>query len=230
MYINNCCVPLQKHSKMTTKTELSKLFDEWENTFPDYKGKFVRDGIINEQLYNAAKIKILFVAKDPNDPDQTSWDLADLLNQYCSGNFAIRLAEWSYGILNDFPPLRSLTDYQALHEALRSTAIINLKKIGGESQAKMEEILEHTKQNKSFLQRQIKMISPEIIIGGVGNTQVWSLLFDNINLTHSDYDILVGKWDNIKIIDYYHPSYQVPRAMSYSLLQNIFRCKTFSDL
>lgn len=215
---------------MTIKVELNKLFDEWENTFADYKGKFVKDGIINEQLYQSARTKILFVTKDPNDPDQTSWDLANLLNQSLSGNFAVRLAEWSYGILNDFPPLRPLTDYEALHKALRSTAVINLKKIGGESQAKMDEIFAHTTQNKSFLQRQIKLISPDIIIGGVGNTQIWTLLFDGINLAYSEYDILVGKWDNIKIIDYYHPSYQVPRAMSYSLLQNIFRCKTFTDL
>ncbi|MEP0862296.1 MAG: hypothetical protein HRF52_12750 [Ignavibacterium sp.] len=215
---------------MTLKTELNKLFEEWEQKFPNYKGKFVKDGILDEQLYQDAKTKILYITKDPNDPDQTSWDLADLLNQSLEGNFAIRLAEWSYGILNDFPPLSSLTDYNALHQALRSTAVINLKKIGGESQAKTDDIFSHTTQNKSYLQRQIKLISPEIIIGGVGDTKIWTLLFDDIDLIRSDYDILVGKWDNIMIVDYYHPSYQVPRAMSYSLLQNIFRCKTFADL
>jgi hypothetical protein len=215
---------------MKKKIELNKLFDEWENTFPDYKGKFVKDGIIDEQLYQNSKTKILFVAKDPNDPKQSSWDLADLLNKYCNGNFALRLAEWSYGILNDFPPLPSLTDDKALHQALKSTAVINLKKIGGEAQAKMDEIISHATQNKSFLLRQIKLISPDIIIGGIGDKQIWSKLFDNINLTQSEYDILVGKWDNIKIIDYYHPSYRVPRAMSYSLLQNVFRSKTFTEL
>jgi hypothetical protein len=218
-------------SKMTIKTELNKLFDEWENAFPDYEGRFVKDGVINEQLYKTARTKILFVMKEPNDPNQTSWDLAEVFNQSCSGNLSIRLAEWSYGILNDFPPLSSLPDIQALHDALRSTAIINLKKTGGGAQANEEEILKHTERNKSFLQREIKIISPHIIIGCVGDERVWSILFDNINLINSGYDVPVGKWDNIKIINYYHPSYHpVPRAMSYSLLQNIFRCKIFSEL
>lgn len=215
---------------MTKKIELKKLFNEWENTFPDYKGKFISDGIIDEQLYQNAKTKILFVTKEPNDSDQTSWDLADLLNQDYSKNFAIRLAEWTHGILNDFPPLSSLTDYKVLHESLKSAAVINLKKIGGASQSKGEEIISHTLQNKPFLLRQIKIIQPEIIIGGVGNTEIWKILFDNIELECSGYDILVGKWDNAKIIDFYHPSYRVPRAMTYSLLQNIFRCEVFNKI
>lgn len=215
---------------MTTKIELSKLFDEWENAVPDYKGKFVRDGIINEQLFHKAKTKILFVAKEPNDPNQTSWNLAEVLNQNCSGNFAKRLAEWAYGILNDFPTLNSLTDYQALHQALKSTSILNLKKIGGSSQSKTKEIMHHSEQNKTLLLKQIKLISPNIIVGGVGYAKIWEDLFGKVELKLSGYDIRISRWYETKIIDFYHPSYRVPRAMSYSLLQNVMRSKAFNEL
>lgn len=216
---------------MTITIELKKLFDEWENAFPDYKGKFVSDGIINDPLYQNAKSKILFIVKEPNNPKQTSWDLAGLLNKECKGNFSRRLAEWSYGMLNDFPTFTSMTDNSALHQALKSTAIINLKKNGGAATSKMEEIISHTIQNKTFIQKQIKLISPNIIVGGVGNSEIWKLLFDNIELISSDYDKLIGRWNNIKIIHYYHPSYyKIPKAMSYSLLQNIIQSKSFVEL
>jgi hypothetical protein len=211
-------------------SELEILLNEWENAFPSYHQKFVRDGIICETQYQKAKIKILFIVKEPNDPLQSSWDLTKVLNEYFSGNFSIRLSEWAYGILHDFPPLISLTDPKVLHIALKSVAIINLKKIGGGSISNMDEIVSHAIQNKSFLVRQIKLIDPDIIIGGVGQTRIWNLIFETVEFKRSDYDIMVGKWNNIKIIDYYHPCYQVPRAMSYSLLQNIYNSTIFNQL
>lgn len=45
---------------MTKNQQLDLLFDEWENSNPLYKGKFVRDGILNEALFEKQKRKILF--------------------------------------------------------------------------------------------------------------------------------------------------------------------------
>lgn len=214
----------------TVSVEMSKLFEEWENSVPNYKGRFVKDGIINESNYWQSRPRILFVVKEPNDPEQTSWDLAQILNQYCTGNFSIRLSEWAYGISNNFPSPSAMTGQSALHEALKATAVINLKKTGGYSSSNMDEIASHTMQNKVYLLRQIELIAPELIIGGVGQTRIWNLLFDDIQLRRCDYDVLVGKWNNIKIIDYYHPGYRIPRAMSYSLLQNIVNSKVFKEM
>ena len=95
---------------MQNKTEqLNQLFDEWEQTVSEYKGKFVRDGIINEQFYQIASPKILFIAKEPNDPEQTAWDFRELWKADISRTFSFRIAEWSYGILNSFP------EYNPLH-------------------------------------------------------------------------------------------------------------------
>jgi hypothetical protein len=73
---------------MLTKTEqLNQLFTDWENSIPDYKGKFIRDGIINEELYSNANPKVLFIQKEANDPAQTARDLFLMLTSSKSGSY-----------------------------------------------------------------------------------------------------------------------------------------------
>ena len=43
-------------------------------------------------------------------------------------------------------------------------------------------------------------------------------LLPHIHFINSGFDIEVAKVDRFKIINFYHPSYRVPRSMSYSLL------------
>lgn len=215
------------------KLKLLDLFEEWEKCNIKYLGKFVKDGIIDIDLYQRSNLKILFILKEANDPTQNSWDLTDTLRNEFKGNFTNRLAEWAYGILNNFPPLNLLPDAHELHRALKSTSILNLKKTGGTSTSKVEEIIAHVKQDKEFILREIEIINPDVIVGGVGTKEkgeIWKILFPNIMLTSSGYDIVIGKWNEMKLVDFYHPSYRGPRAMSYALLQNIFRSQTFREL
>lgn len=90
---------------MMNKTELlNDLFSIWEENTPGYKGKFVKDGIIDEEKFLVAPIKILFITKEPNNPAQKPGDFRDWWHEKFNGNFSHRIAEWSYGILNDFLP------------------------------------------------------------------------------------------------------------------------------
>ena len=74
---------------MQNKTEqLNQLFDEWEQTVSEYKGKFVRDGIINEQFYETASPKILFIAKEPNNPKQDAGDFREWWKEEISHAFS----------------------------------------------------------------------------------------------------------------------------------------------
>jgi len=215
---------------MNSRQELEKLFTTWESSFPDYKGKFIRDGIINDELYQTAKVKICFLVKEPNDPTQDTWHLANHLNNQFKGGFSIRLAEWSYGIQNNFPPIESIpTTPDQLHTWLKKTAVINLKKSGGKSSSEMADIVEHAKNNRLKLLDQIRLTKPDILIAGVGDGQILDHLFD-VPFQKSGYDNTIGKWEGIKIINFYHPSYQVPRAMSYSLLQNVVNSEKFRNL
>ena len=89
---------------MQSKTEqLNQLFDDWELAIPEYKEKFVRDGIINERLFQTAPKKILFIMKEPNNPSQNPGDFREWWKDRIEYTFSYRIAEWSYGLLNNFP-------------------------------------------------------------------------------------------------------------------------------
>jgi len=214
---------------MNLKTELNRLFDEWERSNPEYSNSFVRDGIVNEDQYKMAREKVLFLVKDANDPNRTRWDLANILNDRLSHNFPIRIAEWAYGILNGFPPIDSFR-YEPLHDALKSVAVMNIKKIGGGAEAKSQEIALYARRDREFIQKQITLTSPTIIVGGIKTVPIWSEFLDDVKFVRSSFDIRIAEWRGIKVIDYYHPSYRVPRAMSYSLLQNIVQSERFKNL
>lgn len=215
---------------MNKKAQLELLFKKWENSDPNYTGKFVRDGIVDQVQYEAADIKILFLVKEANDIKQSKFDLAELLATSLTKNFGYRMAEWSFGILNDFPPLKPETGSNDFHQSFMKTAVMNLKKIGGSSSSKSEELLQFTKKDKSFILDELHIIKPQVIVGGIGDSRLWKILFEKLELNDSGYDIYVGRWESFKIIDFYHPSYRVSRAMTYSLLQNVVRSKFFKSL
>lgn len=216
---------------MENKTELlSKLFNEWEETIVGYKDKFVRDGIIDEQEYDSARKKILFITKEPNNPEQKPGDYSQWWKQGLQYGFSIRIAEWAYGILNDFPQYDDI-DHESKCKAIRQIALLNIKKIGGAGVSDYNSMITHLKTNHDFLHRQIEIIKPNIIITGVSWPELLAALFPDITKWQSSgYGVKIGKYNDAKIIDYYHPSSRTAPAASYSLLQNIFSSKQFNAL
>ncbi len=217
---------------MSSKTEqLNQLFDEWEQTVSEYQGKFVRDGIINEQFYETASPKILFIAKEPNNPKQDAGDFREWWKEEIAYTFSYRLSEWSYGLLNNFPQYDDIwTKKGSALKAIQNIAFMNIKKSGGGGNSEYDRMIEHVKMNFNFLHRQIDIISPDIIITGTSWNELRDGLFPNIKWTKSGYDILIGKHNNAKVIDYYHPSSRTAPAASYSLLQNIITHDNFKSL
>ncbi|MBN8707326.1 MAG: hypothetical protein J0L62_15750 [Bacteroidetes bacterium] len=215
---------------MNSRQELEKLFTTWESTFPEHSGKFIRDGIINDELYQTAKVKICFLTKEPNDEKQQTWNLSDTLNTEFKGIFSIRIAEWSYGIQNNFPPIESIpATPEQLQHWLKKTAVVNVKKTGGRSSSDMAEIVKHAQQNKQYLLEQIRLIKPDILIAGVGKTKIFEHLFDVKSIKSEDkFDIV--KWEGIKVINFYHPSCRISPSKSYSLLQNAVNSEKFRNL
>lgn len=217
---------------MESKTDqLNRLFDEWEKNVPEYKGKFVRDGIINEQLYQTTSLKILFIMKEPNDPKQEAWDFRDWWKEKIKYAFSYRIGEWSYGLLNNFPPYDDIwTNPDSVHKAIQQIAIMNIKKSGGAGNSEYERMLDHLKLNFDYLEKQVQIISPDIIITGLTWKELRNGLFNEVKWINSGYDVAIGKQMNRKIIDFYHPSSRIAPAASYSLLQNIVRSDNFKML
>src|SRR5262249_7045932 len=91
-------------------------------------------------------------------------------------------------------------------------------------------MIEHMKMNFTFLHRQIEIIDPEVIITGTSWSELRDDLFPNVEWKPSGYSIKIGKFKNIKVIDYYHPSSRTAPAASYSLLENIINSDKFKSL
>lgn len=141
------------------------------------------------------------------------------------------MAEWSYGLLNDFPPFeQTWHDKEGFASALFYVSFMNIKKNGGKGSSNKEEIKEHLIQNKKRLLNQISIIGPDIIVTGLTWKSLRNELFDTVNWKHSGYNIAIGKFKKAKIIDFYHPSARNAAAASYSLLENVVNSSNFKNL
>ena len=208
--------------------ELNALFSEWKQKYPKYKGKFISDGIIDEDEYNLANKKILFIAKEANSPNQSAGDFRTWWPKGVRDNFSYRLCEWAYGILKDFPPLEDMDKDRASY--IKKIAFMNLKKIGGGSTVDYKALSQVVTDEAQFIKRQIDIIRPQIIVGGVGREKYWTSIFNGIQFNPSKYDVKIARYGEYRIIHFYHPSYRVPRAMSYSLLEKVFNSEAFNKL
>jgi hypothetical protein len=217
---------------MEINKNLDKLFEEWErNSNLDYKGKFIKDGVIDESLYVKAKLKVLFIEKESNDPEQTSWDYRKWWKEELKYPFTYRIAEWSYGLLNNFPPYDKIWEKENLaHNALKHIAFMNIKKSGGGGSSNYNIMDEHLNDNYKYLHKEIEIISPEIIILGLTWNHLRNKLFPEIKWEKSGYNVFIGKFKNIKVIDFYHPSSRNVPAAAYSLLQNVVNSSAFKNL
>ncbi|TGL04058.1 hypothetical protein EHQ43_11680 [Leptospira bouyouniensis] len=213
-----------------SKTEkLNALFEKWKNSHPEFKNSFVSDGIINEEEYLKAKVKILVLTKESNNPEQSEEDYRDWWKYGIKFGFSRRIAEWSYGILNNFPPVQSISE-ENLIDSIRKIAFMNVKKIAGGSTANDAELEHYLNRDKEFILEQIAIIEPDVIITGIAKDEYLNLLYPNLKLKSSGYDILIGKEKNMKFVSFYHPSYRVPRAMAYALLKEVCLSEEFKSL
>ena len=213
---------------MPKTRQLNQLFNRWKRQRPEEAQLMCLDGIICEEHYETADPKILFIAKEPNDPRGEAFDFREW---WCEDGpqyaFSWRLCQWAYGIWNGFPPLAQFDEEADTLNTMRSIAFMNLKKVGGGNQADPREIRRFTERNQAFLRRQIRIIDPDIIVGGIGESSLWSVLFPGIEFKPSGFDIGVAyvavNEKKVPVIDFYHPSYRVPRAMSYCLLGRVLQ-------
>ena len=72
---------------------------------------------------------------------------------------------------------------------MRSIAFMNLKKIGEENQADPHVIRSIAGQDRELLRRQIAIINPDVIVGGVGDSGLCSFL-----VLHFNHLALISVW------------------------------------
>jgi hypothetical protein len=194
----------------TTKTD--DLFKRWLKERPEYKGegkRFSIDGIMNFDNWIATNPKILFLLKE-NRADEDDWEPSDGINTQAN-RFSKNIARWTQVIREMYanPNAEPSFDDIVLPVAFNDIAIIEVKKLNeGNGQSSPADLKRYAREDKLFIQEQLEIINPEIII--CGNT---CELYGDIIYGDEEWERLIYfphyacyKHRNRLVIDLYHPS------------------------
>lgn len=201
------------------KTEqLNSLFLKWKEYKPLYKTSFSEDGIINEELWIKADIKIMFLLKETNNY------IGDFREYVNKGPWKA-IGYWGHGLQNiadfsypDFAEARKENSYKYF---CRSSAIVNLKKAPGGSSSNMNSIQEAAFSDREFIEEELRIISPKIIVcGGTFDicTKLWGkyeMISERVHKTAVFKDVV---W-----IDFLHPRARIGQEFLYYALLHIFQ-------
>ena len=192
--------------------ELDELFEEWRERHEaeNYDGEnisksnFIPDGIIDEASYMQSPKKILFIAKEAaclkkGNTIEKNFENAQNDGFWCrrvafgdakakKGRFSPGLALLANAILNENfeTPEKDIS-------ALRYVAFMNINKRGGFTSCQTRRLAAYVKKYKDLIDREIKIISPDIIVCcGSGVRDCLS----NVDSCKS-----------VPVLEVYHPSY-----------------------
>lgn len=189
----------------------------------DCDRRYIKDGIIDPALFGRQVKKLLFIAKEHNyvtevfDPNYAA-DYRIWCKQHVHLQFAHRLSEWAFGILNDFPEKFEDITYDQKHLALRSIAFINVKKSSGGAAANSEVIKAYINHSRHLLLCQIAEINPSIIICCFRYDNYPQQLFGIPMTRPISNTFSYGTWEGTTVINFYHPSSRKKKRYLYQLL------------
>ena len=108
---------------------------------------------------------------------------------------------------------------------------MNVKKSGGGGFTDNKEMYRIVKPQCAFILKEANIIQPDIIVACLSFAEgLMEDIFGKVNFINSGYNVKIGRYNDSRIINFYHPSSRnVPVAM-YSLLQNVVRSEAFQRL
>jgi hypothetical protein len=182
---------------------------ENEKEFTQIYGEHhIFDGITDIDVYNKTEPKILWILKEPNDKDGSSFDLRDLhknVSQYKKWRKTYKLiVKLTYAILNNIDEFEKIPNEYNIKQVLNNIAFINIKKSGGKSRANDKVVRDIYNRDKNIIIEQIKTLDPKIIINC---SRVFGLFNDLVTsevIKRNDFEC--GKYNDGIIINAYHPN------------------------
>lgn len=179
---------------------------------------FMSDGLFDEEGWIAQDVKILYVLKEANWVGGDT-DLCEYLLSEPSPSTYWRtwnnIARWTQAIREggDYKRIISKADKTA---CLKTIAALNIKKIGGDAEADDEEIKAFGISDAEFLNTQIELYQPDIIICcGRGNGKNADILHDYVLPRVSEWKPPIGVYNyylctfetgkEIPVVSFRHP-------------------------
>lgn len=144
-------------------------------------GDILEDGIIDMKTFQKEKIKILWILKEANGNNDSGWSIKDNFYsnlksyRYWKCTFK-KLVQVIYGIQNNIYNYNEIPCVDQITEITKRIAIINVKKIGGETRARLRKIEEYYNKSKDLFYRQIEAIDPDVIIVSCNLGEIFNTL------------------------------------------------------
>ena len=216
--------------------ELRELMEEWRMKPNHVNAVFNYDGIVNEEVWNKKSNKrILFFLKEAYHKDQgekslkdqisTSYSLVEELDECNPWKMWRKVAVWTAAINNTDVngtlkySQKDIRDME--NELIKNIAVVNVKKSHGNNFSGYEDLQNYAKEDKVEIKKEIELISPKIILCG-NNCSLLKIVYPEMNLEqlHEDHYII---FNNIIILDYYHPASQYPNFVNYYAIAGIYQ-------
>jgi len=204
----------------TLEMQLEQNMKKFCNNNIELKSKLIPDGIVDIQKYLSSSVKILWILKEVNSNDE-NWDLRDALNGEIKVEKGLKegwertftpVIYTTLGILNN-EDWHTMGDFKLnpdLIDCMQQVAYINVKKIGGGSNASDNEIKNFYQENKEVLNEQIQLINPDVII--FGNTMnyfedgIFDKMFGQFDVNKEDDNLHIYRNSHHLLLHAYHPN------------------------
>lgn len=113
------------------------------------------------------------------------------------------------------------------NEILKKIAIINIKKSNGKGKSDYKDIKRYAETDKRFLQREIELCDPTIIICGCYTASFLNAIMGKEIIDENNKnDNLFYHFDlnghDVIVLDFWHPSNQFPDIVNYYTLKSIY--------
>lgn len=201
---------------------------EVQTQLTDYNGVFIKDGIVNKELFRESREKILFIAKEHNLPNSYNKktyaaDYRIWWEDHVHLGFSVRISEWAHGIENNFSTPYDAIEKVHREQALKSIAFINVKKTAGRANANPKTIWGYIGASCSLLLEQIREIAPTLIVCGFPYDNYPIQLFDVQMKKSESGTFSIGTWEGISIINFFHPSCRNDKKWLYNELAQAYK-------
>lgn len=153
-----------------------ELFAEWRALSKPEHSMFIADGVVHPDTYLGMKPKVMFLAREPHwEKRGANDDLRPYLSKGVDWHNWQVIARWTRMLTTaEHVPWTDVDDEVAKgkKEELQKIAFVNIKKQGGSSKVKWEELVTYTEACSSLVRRQIELYRPDVI---VCNGTIWLL-------------------------------------------------------
>ncbi len=145
------------------KEQERKLFDRWQSE--QKRLFFIRDGVFDEETWNAEPLKITFVLKEADWPNVNR----DMCRHVLCGRSPTvwktwnNVARWTKGLLEGGGYPRNVSEAERVR-LLARVSFLNLKKAGGGRRANPKEIRKAARQDAALLREQLLLYQPDLIV------------------------------------------------------------------